>query len=205
MKCERRQKAEKGGAETGALLCRQQSANHSEHALAVLQNGIGYRGLHEVNSRRGLSKSTSGVPTRGDFQPAAARKLNPDSCFFDPAVAFRCRIRKIVDDGSLDLCFVDALYFGGMRARRLFGVQIPILYCARGTLHADVARTGARIRGGGRGFSLQGRMAVFSGSHGIGRESLAMEPKRSAQDVAVAVPRPGDQLAKWPIDRHPLE
>jgi len=31
----------KGGAETGALLCRQQSANHSEHALAVLQNGIG--------------------------------------------------------------------------------------------------------------------------------------------------------------------
>jgi hypothetical protein len=48
-------------------------------------------------------------------------------------------------------------------------------------------------------------MDVFSGAHGIGRESLAVEPKRSAQDVAIAMPRPGDQLAKWPIDRHPLE
>jgi hypothetical protein len=48
-------------------------------------------------------------------------------------------------------------------------------------------------------------MAIFSRPDGIGRKSLAMEPKRGAQDAALALPRPGYQPAKWPINRHPFE
>ena len=108
-------------------------------------------------------------------------------------------------DASLDLWLVVALHPRGMRTRRLFGIPIPSLRRARGALHADVTRTGARIRGGGRGFSLPGRMVIFSRADGIGRGPLAVESKRCAQDIAVAMPSPGYQPAQRPINRHPFE
>lgn len=108
-------------------------------------------------------------------------------------------------DASLDLWLVVALHPRGMRTRRLFGISIPSLRRARGALHADVTRAGARIRGGGRGFSLPGRMVIFSRADGIGRGPLAVESKRCAQDIAVAMPSPGYQPAQRPLNRHPFE
>jgi hypothetical protein len=124
------------------------------------------------------------------------------SCLANARLLFEQVAGRILRHAISDCCLDHLLHSYGLRSARVFGVPLQAVYRPGCSLHANVARTSAWVRGRGHCFPLQRRMALSSRTDCIGRETMAVESGWSAQIATFAVQSSHNELAKWTLNCH---